>query len=135
MTRKLQQLERRYFRALSSGLDSSFVIRISSFFVLDERNHRTQSSARPQSRPPRRYHDRDWLDDWIRHFYCVGRILAADWRLGLAVADVGRRRIADNYRSTLLRGIGHDDAARGRRLRFPARSLRTGIRLFVWLDA
>ena len=34
-----------------------------------------------------------------------------------------------------MRGTGHDDAARGRRLCFSARSLRTSARIFIWLDA
>ena len=34
-----------------------------------------------------------------------------------------------------MRGTGDDDAARGRRLCFPSRSLRTSARIFIWLDA
>src|SRR5262249_5102072 len=75
------------------------------------------------------------LDDRVGHFYNLRGIIAVERRAGLAAASVGYCWFTDHYWCAVLLGIGHNDAARGWRLRFSTRSIRSPDWIFVRLDA
>ena len=87
------------------------------------------------ARADRRDDDRHRLDDRVWHLYHLGGIVATERRAGLAAAGMGCCRFAHHHRRVVLLGACDHDAARRRRLRFPARSIRNVHRVFVWLDA
>ena len=115
------------------GVHRSFAATQTDGGIHEHKRFARETHTRP--RTARCDDDRHRLDDRFGDLHRLRRIFCARRLARLVARGVGVGRSLDDYGRALLRRTCSDDAARGRAVCFPARSLRPGDRLSLRLVA